>query len=338
LTQEMPAMDVVNANNPTSPSIKSTKTNVLGDQTMIPPVWESMEEDGSLAPKQEDLDLLAAGDELHRTAVGSWEKDLFHDSRIAAGYDSTDASRRLQVSIGQDRISDQGEYHRTPADSWRLDPSHQRRLKAARKNLGNADDSWWRDSSYQTQLSATGNALGTAADSWWLKTLKQELLAAEEEPLGTVDDSWWLDPSHQKRLPAREDHLGTADDSLRLITSNQKWLEATVASPGTTDDSLIIKTADQNAIAAVSLLETMELGCPALLSCVELSKQKICYIISQNIGVKETVTRFCADDCGSDGYIIASEKAGRRRATKWGRGMLQVRNLKVIYSIACWLV
>jgi hypothetical protein len=299
LVLEMPALDVVNAYNPTSPSFKSTKTNILGDQTMIQPVWDSMEEDGSLARKQEDLDLIAAGGELRKTAVGSWGKGQFHNSRIAAGYDSADASRRLQVSIDQGRISDQGEYHRTPANSWWLDPSHQRRFKAARKNLGTADDSWWldlshqrsatgnalgtaadswgRDSSHQRQLSVTGNALGTAADSWWLKTLQQELLAAEEEPLGTVDNSWWLDPFHQKRLPAREDHLEKADDSWRPSTSNQNQLEGTVGSPGTADDSLTVETADQNAIAAVSLLETMELGCPALLSCVELSKFELQY-------------------------------------------------------------
>jgi hypothetical protein len=142
------------------------------------------------------------------------------------------------------------------------------------------------DSSHQRQLSATGNALGIAADSWWLKTLQQELLAAEEEPLGTVDDSWWLDPSHQTRLPAREDPLGTADDSWRLITSNQKQLEATVGSPGTADDNLIFKTADQNAKSAVSLLETMELGCPALLSCVELSKFEELLLLNYLLALK----------------------------------------------------
>jgi hypothetical protein len=303
LVLEMPALDVVNAYDPTSPSIKSTKTNVLGDQTLIQSVWDSMEESGSFGPEQEDLDLLAAGGELRRTAVDSWGKD--HDSQKAAGYDSADASRRLQVSVDQDRIS---EYHRTPADSWWLDPSHRRQFKAAGKNIGTADDSWWLDSSYQIQLSATGNALGTAADSWWLKTLQQELLAAEEESLGTVDDSWWLDPSHQKRFPAREDPLGTAADSWRPSTSNQNQLEATVGSPGTADDTLIFKTADQNAKSAVSLLETMELGCPALLSCVELSKFEHCKKVNQIFLIdKEIQNGAIAKSYMRKGFLIYEE-------------------------------
>lgn len=172
---------------------------------------------------------------------------------------------------------------------------------------GTAADSWWLDSlDHDLEAAAASELTKTDAGGWWENLPDQDLIG--------ITDSWWLDSANQDLEAAAEDELTRIPaDTYRIKPTDRSQAAAAGGLQRTTGDSWRRNTAAHDSLqpvgkphrtaltkssslwvdptgnglsrtaaasswwpgTAVPTLETMELGCPALLSCVDQGEYSI---------------------------------------------------------------
>lgn len=214
-------------------------------------------------------------------AVGSLELDGAAGSAVSNSEDVRTAASAAHLPLSRPTG--------TAADNWWLD--------SAEKNLAGAANSLWLDSLDHDLVAAAASELTkTDAGGWWENLPDQDLIG--------ISDSWWLDSANQDLEEAAADELTRIPaDTYRIKPTDRSQAAAAGGLQRTTGDSWRRNTAAHDSLqpvgkphrtaltkssslwvdptgnglsrTAVPTLETMELGCPALLSCVDQGEYSI---------------------------------------------------------------